>query len=153
MKDLKLIGRGGIALLALFATTAAAPAADLEVEGTGKVNPDFVIVAPNTEAFTVDLKGTLTVGGESYRFKGIADVVQIFPPGPTSTFWSEDTIDLGHGDTLTISNVAHYSAETNCYEGTYQIIGGTGIFEGARGSGFTLTCPIEGEFGWVGTIR
>jgi hypothetical protein len=142
-----------LALTALVTSAAAAPAADLVVEGTGKVDPDTVEVGPNSQAFSVSLKGTLTVGDESYRFKGVADVVQIFPPGYTSSFWSEDTLDFGQGDTLTISNVAHYDWQTNCYQGHYTIIDGTGIFAGAQGSGMTLTCPVEGVFRWEGTIR
>ncbi len=143
------------ALFALLTTAAAAPAADLLVEGSGKVNQDFVVVGPNTLAFTVTLKGTLTVGDEVFHFnKSVANVVQIFPPSDvTSSFWNDATLDLGQGDTLSVSIVAHYSAEMGCYEGTYSIVGGTGLFAGAKGSGKTLTCPAEGFFLWAGTIR
>ena len=154
MKRFKLIRSTALAVLALLTTAAAARAETLLVEGSGKVSPDFVQVGPYTEAFTVTLKGTLTVGEEVYRFnKAIANVVQIFPPGYTSSFWNEVTLDLGHGDTLSVSVIAHYDAETQCYKGTYQIEGGTGVFAGAKGTGKTLTCPIQGFFMWAGTIR
>lgn len=153
MKRFSLIRSAAVAMLALFATTTFARAETLLVEGTGKVNDDDVVVGPNTIAFTVELSGTLTVGQDTYRFnKAIANVVQIFPPGDTSSFWNEVTLDLGHGDTLSVSIVAHYDAETNCYQGTYKIEGGTGDFAGAQGTGMTLTCPSVG-FMWAGTIR
>jgi hypothetical protein len=144
-----------VAVLALLTTAASVSAEDLLVTGTGKVNQDFTEVGPNTAAFTVTLKGTLTVGDEDFHFaNATANVVQIFPPSnQTSSFWNEVTLDLKHGDTLNVSIVAHYSAETDCYEGTYQLDGGTGIFAGAQGSGMTLTCPVEGVFMWEGTIR
>ena len=149
-----LIRGVAVGLLIFSATAATAQAESLLVEGSGKVSPDSVEVGPYTEAFTVKLKGTLTVGEEVYRFNNaIAYVVQIFPPGYTSTFWNDVTLDLGHGDTLNVSVIAHYDADTNCYKGTYQLEGGTGAFTGAKGTGSTLTCPIEGFFMWAGTIR
>jgi hypothetical protein len=149
-----ILRSSAVAVLALLTTAAAASAEDLLVTGTGKVNQDFTEVGPNTQAFTITLKGTRTVGDEDFHFNNAtANVVQIFPPGPTSSFWNEVTLDLKHGNTLNASIVAHYSAETNCYEGTYQLDGGTGIFAGAQGSGMTLTCPVEGVFMWEGTIR
>jgi hypothetical protein len=154
MKRFMLISTAAIALLTMLATDATAQTESLLVEGTGKVNPDFVQVGPYTEAFTVKLKGTLTVGDDVYRFNNaIADVVQIFPPGYTSTFWNDVTLDLGHGNTLSVSVIAHYDAETDCYRGSYRLQGGTGVFAGAQGTGTTLTCPIQGFFVWAGTIR
>lgn len=55
------------AMLAVLATATAAQAESLLVEGTGKVNDDQVVVAPNTLAFTVTLRGTLAVGKDVYR--------------------------------------------------------------------------------------
>jgi hypothetical protein len=141
-------------MLAVLAVATAAQAESLLVEGTGKVNDDQVVVGPNTLAFTVTLRGTLAVGEDVYRFSNAtANVVQIFPPGYTSSFWNEVTLDLGKGNTLSVSVVAHYDAATNCYKGTYKIEGGTGDFAGAQGTGMTLTCPVEGVFTWAGTIR
>lgn len=151
----QLWARGAACALIVLLTTAAASAEDLLVEGTGKVNQDFTVVGPNTLAFTVTLKGTLTVGDEEFHFnKATANVVQIFPPSDvTSTFWNDVTLNLGQGNTLSVSIVAHYSADSDCYEGTYRIVGGSGLFEGADGSGMTLTCPVQGTFMWAGSIR
>ncbi|MHC4402896.1 MAG: SH3 domain-containing protein [Planctomycetota bacterium] len=153
-RQIPSIVRASAALLILVASAATASAADFLVTGTGKVGTDDTWIAPHTLAFTVELKGTLAVDEEMYRFnKAISEVVQIFPPGEhSSIFWSDVTLDLGQGDVLYVSTVQQYIAELGCFEGIFQITGGTGVFEGAHGSGTTITCPPVG-FMWEGVIK
>ena len=142
------------AAVAVILMAAVAPAEEFSVEGTGEVMPDFTPINPNTYAFHVALSGTLTVGGESYEFAdSVFDVVQIFPPGESSSFYTMGMLDLGDGDSLTVATIEHYSRLSDCYEGMLQIVDGTGVFAGARGSGMTLTCPPQGIFAWEGSIR
>jgi hypothetical protein len=142
------------ALFILAASAPVASAADFLVTGTGKVGADQTWIAPNTLAFTVELKGTLAVDDTTFHFnKAISEIAQIFPPGEhSSIFWSDVTLDLGQGNVLYLSTAQQYSAELGCFDGTFRISGGTGIFEGAHGSGTTITCPGTG-FMWEGVIK
>jgi hypothetical protein len=56
-------------------------------------------------------------------------------------------LKAANGDLLVLSNQSEYNPDTQRYEGTFEIIGGTGRFENATGGG--IQNQGEGAFGII----
>jgi len=113
-------------------------------------------------AFSVS--GTaVSVGGDGHDFELAAEGVA--SPGgafngtivghtnkKTSVQHAVITLEFDNGDTLTFDTKIKPDEATGAYSGTYAISGGTGAFEGARGTGELLADPAGGTFSMDGTI-
>jgi hypothetical protein len=128
-----------LAVLALAGPLPAAQAEPFSASGSGT---------------TTDRDGNVFSGVVSGTARPVGDFSGVFAHKATSDDVDGSAVfDFGGGDTLEIDYHAEFNEHTGMYEGTYVVTGGTGVLEGATGSGSVVTTAgTTFEFTLSGTL-
>ena len=149
MRTTKIVMLGVVCLASTVLLTSATPA---EAWGRlplfGMARSQFVGFDPTTGIGIAEGTGWSThLGRVSVRAE-----VLCAPACESSTV----TLTDRRGDTLVMQNEGTTDPETGIVRGTYTIVGGTGRFAGATGSGRAVAIPNEDEsvtLRWLGRIH